>query len=128
MDYIDLLGKKFQYNTQGPEHFDCKGLAFELYRRAGLFFPMYESSSVIEVQNELFIDGFAKYFKEIANPEPYSLVAFRIKPPYVTHIGVVMQDSQRFIHIMPRSSVTVERLDSLLWANKIAGFYRSINE
>ena len=124
MYYLDLLGKSFEYGGVGPSHYDCKGLVFELYRRERIAFPHYESTDSIEEQHKLFTEGLAKHAIEIDKPESYCLVMFKIRPPYVSHIGVVMKDCQKFIHIMPKSSVSVERLDSPLWINKIAGFYR----
>lgn len=128
MEYIDLLGKRFEYGGTGPDTFDCKGLVFELYKRLNIKFPDYNSPSCVLDQHTLFKYGLEHNTIQIEKPEPYCMVMFRIKPPYVTHMGLVLEDCFRFIHIMPKSSVTVERLDNVLWVNKIAGLYRLKHE
>ena len=125
MYYLDLLGKKFEYGATGPDAYDCKGLMIELFKRIGVQFPEYDSSDEPAVQSERFAEGLAKYAIPISNAETFALVMFQIKPPYVSHVGMML-NSVQFIHITQGSSVTVERIDSLQWKRKIAGFYRLI--
>lgn len=47
-----------------------------------------------------------------------------IRPPYTSHIGVVLENKYEFIHIMNRSRVTIERLDGLLWKRRVTGYYK----
>lgn len=128
MQYFDLLGKGFEYGGYGPDYYDCKGLVFELYKRLNIKFPNYHSPKSVIDQHELFQYGLANHAVKLDSVEPHCMVLFKIRPPYSSHIGLVLEDCSRFIHIMPKSSVTVERLDSLLWANKIEGFYRLVYE
>jgi len=123
MYYFDLLGKKFDYGAIGPDAYDCKGLMVELFKRMNFKFPHYDSSDEPAVQSERFAEGLAKYTTQISSPETYCLVMFKLYPPYVSHVGMMLNSTQ-FIHITRNSSVTVERIDSLQWQHKIAGFYR----
>lgn len=63
-------------------------------------------------------------FVSLPKPEPWCVVTFAIHPRFVSHVGVVLDDCRRFIHIMEKTSVTAERLDALEWAPRIKGFYR----
>lgn len=124
MEYLDLLGKGFRYGGRGPDQYDCYGLCMELYRRRGVELPSYISHADPLCIDISLADGRRNYLHNIPAAEPFCLVLFCIAPPFVSHIGIVMEDCQRFIHIMHKSSVSIERLDSDLWENKVAGFYR----
>lgn len=64
-------------------------------------------------------------FVELKTPEPFCLVTFMTKPPYTTHIGVVLENCRDFIHNLDMSTkVCIERLDSMLWERRITGFYK----
>lgn len=121
--YIDLLGKRFEYGACGPDAYDCKGLMVELFKRRGISFPHYDSSDSPAVQSERFAEGLSQYAVKIETLEPGCMVMFRIVPPYVSHVGMMI-DKLNFIHITRHSRVSVERIDSLQWKNKIAGYYR----
>ena len=123
MRYFDLLGKRFRYGGRGPEHFDCYGLVMEMYRRQGIDLPEYESFADPRLIDAGLSDGRERWVTGIEAPEAGCMVMFRVHPPYVSHIGVML-DSLRFIHIMHKTGVAVERIDSLLWRDKLAGFYR----
>jgi cell wall-associated NlpC family hydrolase len=56
-------------------------------------------------------------------PESGDLVTIMIRPPYVNHLGVVVGGG-RFIHILNKTQVVIERLSDPVWKIRIAGFYR----
>ena len=58
-----------------------------------------------------------------SNPFNPSLVAFAIVAPYVTHMGMVLDDRRHFIHIMRKRSVAIERLNATCWQRRIEGIY-----
>ncbi len=97
MKIDDLLGKSFQYGGRGPLEYDCYGLVMEIYKRRGVSLPDFGSSPS---------------------------ASWIHRPPFTTHIGVVLEDGYRFIHIMTKTEVTIERLDSLLWKRRITGFFK----
>lgn len=122
--YADLLGKPFRYGGRGPEAFDCYGLAIELRRRAGLPMPEdYLSCSDLQKIGSSIEDGISRFAFEIPEPRPCCLVTFHLHPAYTTHLGFVLADCLRFVHVMERTPVAVERLDSLEWHAKISGFF-----
>ena len=122
IDYTDLLGKEFEYGGRGPDKYDCYGLCMEIYKRLGKPLPEFHSESEPSLIHEIVMQG-KKLFKEIPEPEPYCLAVFTLKPPYVSHIGVVLNPPY-FIHILRKAKVCVERLDSYIWAKRVKGFYR----
>ena len=123
MIYLDLLGKEFLYGACGPDAYDCKGLIVELLKREGYTLPAYDSPTDPETQSMRFMERLAIHTEQIDKPEAGCLVMFRIVPRFVSHIGMML-DAYRFIHITKGTRVSVERIDSITWERKVAGFYR----
>lgn len=125
MQYTDLLGKPFQYGGRGPIAYDCYGLAIELQRRRGVALPDFGSAVQRHVIHRMIMDGRSS-FRQIPLPEPWCLVTFSLGRDLTSHIGVVLDDGKRFIHIMQDVHVCVERLASDTWKNKVTGYYHLI--
>lgn len=124
MEYTDLLGAPFVYGGRSvKEGFDCYGLAMEIYRRLGMRLPEYQSTDQFSLIHKMIHEA-KPLFVEVVKPEPYCLATFIIRPPYTTHIGVVLKDSRRFIHIMQRRLVAIEWLDHVGWVRRNTGYYR----
>lgn len=127
--YADLLGKEFKYGARGPDAYDCYGLMIECRRRAGLFVPEeYASTDLPEVMHDSLEHVRVNYpFMLLRGPQPFSFVTFKLHPRYTTHIGMVLPDGYnvRFIHILPKMRVGIERLDSPAWAHRITGFWET---
>jgi len=68
-------------------------------------------------------EALGELFFPLEKPEPGCLVTFMLRPPYTTHVGVVLLDRYRFIHITRQTRVAIERLDIDPWAGKISGFW-----
>lgn len=120
----DLIGKPFRDGGRGPDEYDCFGLLEEVYRRRGINLPPEPNS--ISQEEKAYAIGQAVERGEwelIEKPQPWCAVAFRVIPPYITHVGVVLQDCQRFLHTRQGVNVAVERLNSIVWRSRIAGFY-----
>lgn len=118
VDYSDLIDKDFAWGGRGPDLYDCYGLVKEMYRRIGIDMPEYKSIRDPNLIQSAIIDG-KRLFEQIQKPEPFCVVTFFIKPFITSHIGFVLEDAKRFIHIMLHSRVTVERLDSPMWKDRI---------
>lgn len=125
-DYQKYLGVPFKYNgTSINEGFDCYNLCRAIYREMGVELPEYAYSD--NPENTLIhqhINDGKKLFAKIEKPEPFCFVLFFLKPSYATHLGIVLDDCLRFVHIMAKRSVAVERLDNIFWSRRIEGFYR----
>ena len=123
--FNDLIGKPFEYGGRGPVGYDCYGLAMEVYKRRGINLKEYYSPDNLSIIGNLVEDG-KEDFIPLEKPEPFCFVLFRV-PKYTTHIGVVLPDCKRFIHVSRGKNVSIERLDHIIWKTKISGYYRCIN-
>lgn len=120
--YSDLIGKQFAYGGRGPFEYDCYGLCIEIYRRMEIELPEFGSSPSSSWIHRHILEA-QPLFDELKKPEPFCLVTFKTRPPYTSHIGVVLEHANQFIHIQQKSCVVIERLDALMWKNRITGFY-----
>lgn len=126
----DLIGRPFAQNEKGPDAYDCYGLCQEVYRRLKRHLPDYDYSFVNHSSKDT-VTKVAKRIEQergkyvlLEKPEPYCLVVFCVVPPVVSHIGVVLEDCSKFIHVSRKHAVTVEKLNSYSWKNRIRGYYR----
>jgi hypothetical protein len=91
-------------------------------QRRGIKLPDFGSAVQSHIIHEMIATG-KDLFTELPKPEPFCLVTFWIRPKYTTHIGVVLEDENRFLHILKKERAVIERLDSVLWKHRITGFY-----
>jgi len=121
LNLIDLFSATYQDGGRGPRSFDCFGLFIEIQRRRGIDLSDLPSPGDRAARAELFYDRVQEW-KRLDSPKPYCGVAFRVGR-YVSHIGVVLEDCQRFMHVDEGIGVAVERLDAPRWEKRVAGFY-----
>jgi len=126
IDITDLIGKPFDLNGTGDTGWNCYNLCCEVCRRAGVEIPERQPIEDLSERSVAIEQGLCEHFINIEKPEPYCLVTFKVRPPYVTHVGVVLEDCRTFIHVMAKRNVVVERLDNLNWIKKIDGYYRYV--
>ncbi len=126
MKIDDLFSAKFADGGRGPKEYDCFGMFEELCRRRGIVLPP-EENPIGEAEKGAAIAAAIERgeWVKLDKPEPGCGVAFCVAPPFVTHIGMVLEDG-KFIHIRKGAGVAVERLDHPLWRGCIAGFYRHV--
>jgi cell wall-associated NlpC family hydrolase len=123
MTYIDLLGKPFVWGGRGPEGFDCYGLCIEMAKRNGQVIPDSAWSEDPALIAALVEETEEKGFVRVDAPQAGDFVGFMLRPPFVSHIGYMLNQHE-FLHITKGTKVSRERIDSLLWQRKVAGFYR----
>jgi cell wall-associated NlpC family hydrolase len=123
LNYEDLLQARWEKNGNSPQSINCYNLVRVIQARLGFDLP--EITQLTEEEDIL--NGLVKSnineVEKIEQPEPYCIVLFSIRPPYISHMGVVLPDG-KFIHVLKGESVVVEKLNHLFWKNKIAGYYR----
>lgn len=122
MNYTDLLGKPYKHGGRGVGGYDCYGLVIEIYKRLGLEVPLLNSPEA-DLRHDFYI-GLSVQFIKLEKPEPNCMVALQIKPGIVSHVGVVLPDCIRFIHILQSCSVVIEKLSNPRWHRRIAGYYK----
>lgn len=122
----DLIGKPYQRDARGPDAYDCAGLLLELCCRRGDPIPCVVSPDS-EKECDAAINAAIERgeLQQLAVPEPGCVVTFRIIAPFVSHLGMVLEGG-RFIHTRKGANVCIERLDSIVWRSRIAGFYRHV--
>lgn len=101
-------GKKYRLGNRGPDYFDCSGLVYYSYRRAGILVPL-----TAEAQG--------RFGAEIPrnNVQPGDLVLFKIKND--DHVGIMLGDSD-FIHASKSRGVAVDSINLPYWRRYLAGF------
>lgn len=131
LELHDLLLCEFSKDGDGPHYYNCWNLCREVYRRAGQNLPMYAEWTRTIVERDETIRKFrdAGDFIKLGKPEFLTLVGLKLSsrnPRLVTHIGVVVSKNH-FIQIRKNPiGVSIERLDSPCWINKMEGFYRYV--
>ena len=100
----------------------------EVYKRLGMNFPdinryLENVNPEDREQVDRAIHGEQDLFEQIERPENFCIVTFSIRPPYTSHIGVVVENAY-FIHSLKKVGVVKERLDSLFWNKRITGYWR----
>src|SRR3972149_11977133 len=81
---------------------DCYGLCKEVYHRIGIDLPEYDSPEACEMIDE-FVQGEKSKFEKLDHAQPYALVLLMIRPPYESHMGVMLNDRKRFIHMLEKT-------------------------
>lgn len=120
----DLVGVPFKENGRDLNGLDCFGVPVIIYQRLGKTLPEVDYESVArDVVNGKIEENKDDYII-LDKPEPFCMVTFFIKRPDVSHIGVVLEDCNRFIHVTKKSRVVIDRLDSLSWCRRIDKFWR----
>lgn len=122
MNISDLIMARYREGGRGPDTYDCFGLFAELCRRRGQPIPEMPSPEDLPDRQLAIMKETQKHWIKLENPEPGCAVLFRIGA-WISHLGMVL-DGGRFIHANKINGITVTRLDNVLWAQRIAGFYR----
>ena len=123
--FEDLIGVPYVLDGRDSKQgFDCYGLVREASRRMG-----YDTPDYYNPENDpsfLYAVGTKQeeYYISLTKPEPGCIVTFRVHHNYTTHIGIVLDDCDQFIHVMRNKNVCVERLHSIFWRDRITGFYK----
>lgn len=121
--YADI---PFAEKGRGMTGCDCWGIPYLIYRdMLGIELPAYtEQYQNTEDRKELarLTCNEKSAWCEVETPIPYDIVLMKIIG-HPCHVGVVIGGG-RFIHCMRDSGTTVEKLNSILWRDRIVGFYR----
>jgi cell wall-associated NlpC family hydrolase len=123
IEVAKYIGKQFAWGGRGPDFFDCYGLVQAIHRDLGIELPDYASTDDKSLIHGLINDA-QERFQPLAQAISGAIVTFSVHPRYVSHLGMVLDDVNRFIHIAENIHVTVERLSSPLFRGRIKGFYR----
>lgn len=112
IDLGDLIGKSYELNGGGPNSYNCRSLCVEVARRTGKILPDH---------------GWFKHkFIQLRQPEPWCIVAFKIweNNKEKWHVGTILEDCRRFIHVTGGTSVCIVRLSHPVWNLLFEGYYK----
>lgn len=125
--FEDLIGIPYLRHGRDPKvGLDCYGVVRITSERMGYVSPDYgnptnDPSFLTAMKSS---EQVKELYETLEKPVPGCLVTFCIIPPYSTHIGVVLDDCNQFLHVMRDKNVCIERLNSLRWKDKVTGYYK----
>lgn len=106
------VGKPYSWGAEGPERFDCSGLALYVYRQLGIALPRVsadQASAGIHVERD--------------ELQPGDLVFFSVRRAF-DHVGIFLGNN-RFVHAPRRKEpVRVDDLDNAWWNRAYRGARR----
>lgn len=127
IDLSDLIGKPYQADGRGPDNYDCWGLCLEVARRAGRPLPDINIPRSEDERSVFAVNFKDSCFDRLEGPEPWCQVAFRIWDDHDKerwHVGTVLENCLRFIHVAEKSFVCTPLLSHPLWGLFLEGYYR----
>jgi cell wall-associated NlpC family hydrolase len=104
----DLVGKPYKNGGRGPDSFDCSGLVYYAYKKAGVTLPVTaeeQGRSGEGISREAVLPG--------------DLVVFKIKRDF--HVGIMVNDRE-FLHASKSRGVAVDDLSLPYWVKSLQGF------
>ena len=110
------LGKPYEFNTSGPDTFDCSGLSAAAYRQINITLP---HQSAMQSTRGVAVD----WLNEPIRAGDLVFIYTTGKPGVIGHLGVAI-DAKRWIHA-PRSGDVV-RLGMIPSADKIVAVRRYV--
>jgi probable lipoprotein NlpC len=126
LHYEEWLGTPFKVGGTDKQGIDCYNLCKEVSKEVGINLPFMDSPDQPSLIDNL-ISNAKPLFTRVEQVEPYCLVTFTVKPPYISHIGIVLEDCNKFLHILNnKRGVAVEKLDNISWQKRIEGFYKYV--
>jgi cell wall-associated NlpC family hydrolase len=124
----EYIGIPFDTKGKTRQGCDCYRLICLVYKdRLGIELPDYPDVEINEtVESLLKITRLMKHNRDnwlkVEKPEPFDVILIRTGS-MLYHAGLVI-DKYRMLHIDRGINSTIERFDSLMWKDKVEGFYR----
>ena len=104
------LGAAYVYGGDTPRGFDCSGLVYYVFRRAGLAVPRTANEQL-----------YASHPVSLRDLQPGDLVFFRIAGDIQMHVGIYVGNGV-FIHAPETGQpVSYARLDDHYWKSRFIG-------
>ena len=107
---VDMIGTPYRYGGASPRGFDCSGLVYYAYRKAGIYSPRTTTEQYRQSKRV-----------PVSHLQPGDLVFFTISQGKLSHVGIYAGDD-RFIHA-PSSgkSVAYATLHDPYWRGRLIG-------
>lgn len=107
-EVIDLVGKPYRVGGRGPDAFDCSGLVYHVYKKAGLILPVTAEEQ-----------GLAGVATSREATLPGDIVVFKIDRGF--HVGIMLNERE-FIHASKSRGVAISDLLVPYWSRNLRGF------
>lgn len=124
-DWNVWVGVPFKPRGRGPDTYDCWGLIRAVLHDAkGIWFPSLLDSidSAACLEEKCFLEGWRVILKR--NTQEFDIVAIELIGSVDTHLTIVCQGSDDFLHITHGRGSVVERLSSVKYRDRILAVYR----
>ena len=106
----DMLGMPYRYGGATPKGFDCSGLVYYSYRKAGIEVPRTTHGQYRQSQRV-----------KLSRLQPGDLIFFRISRNTLSHVGIYV-GGKRFIHAPSGGKrVAYASLDNPYWETRVVG-------
>lgn len=126
--FDDLLNVPWKLHGDDKDGMDCWNLAREVYRRLGKELPRFsypDPGDDTDTVHDLIMSE-TMFAERLDQAIPFCFAEFSVFSPRVNHIGVVLEDRDHFIHVLRGGCVSIERLSSFFWKQRLKGFYKWI--
>ena len=130
MDLRSYITVPFKEKGRSKNGWDCWGVAYVMYKEflninLPLYLDDYVSTSEKDVLGILIEGQLEAMWQEVEKPAPFDIVNIRLQGRPM-HIGVYIGEN-RFIHALEKNGTVIERIDSIIWENRIVGYYRYVS-
>ena len=123
IDVSHLVGIPWIKRGRDMTGMDCLGIVIAARQMVGKKTPDYNYD---EIDPEKIDRDFRAFgFVRLGRAHPFCLVTFMSVPPFSSHLGVVLDDCQTFLHNRSGGPgrACIERLDSPVWRRKTTGYF-----
>ncbi len=126
MDLDNYIGIPYRNLGRTRKAWDCWGMVRVFYKdELGIRLPTLggyaDSEDGEDVENTVRKEASTNWIK-VDTPKPYDVVVFNMAGN-ASHVGVMLGGG-KFLHALKGRLTCVERINGLMWANRIHGFYR----
>ncbi len=124
----NYIGIPFMRDGRTRNGLDCWGLTCLVYKEQyGIALPTFsgvytsgDKAKLCEIAEMM--ERESEKWTKVSIPQTFDVVRLRISGPLAFHVGLVA--GRDFLHIMDGIQSIVEPLKSLLWKDRIVGYYR----
>ncbi len=123
--YSYLIGTPYlKGGTDIKTGLNCYGLCKVIYHDRGVEIPYYDHPDDKSLIHQMIISG-KELCEELIKPEPFCFVVFSLRrPTTVDHLGVVLERTDYFIHILKNKGCCIQRLSDPFYKQRIQGFFK----
>jgi cell wall-associated NlpC family hydrolase len=124
------VGIPFAEHGRTPSGCDCWGLVrLFYYKEMGVLLPdlgpLYRDTTDADGMRRVYADQLGRW-QPVDRPVAGDVALLNVAAGPV-HVGV-MVDVRRMLHVQRGTDAVIERVDSLLWKNRVRGFFRYSRE